>query len=134
MDQEQVLTDLQREFVKLKDQFSKLGKMRGIPGPTGPAGDIHAAVINATETAERVAVVAAKKAIVYPFEAKVAELRQEFEALKTEFTELTERIENAVVIHVVQTLKDYGVLDENMNPLNKAHIESHLKSLGLLKN
>ena len=107
---------------------------RGIPGPTGPAGDIHAAVINATEAAEKVAVVAARKAAVYPFEAKVAELRQEFEALKVEFTELTERIENAVVIHVIQTLKDYGVIDENMNPLNKAHIESHLKSLGLLKN
>ena len=132
MNQEQVLADLQREFVKLKNQFSKLGKMRDIPGPTGPAGDIHAAVV-ATDAADRVAVAAAKKAIVYPFEAKVAELRQEFEALKVEFTELTECIEKAVVIHVIQTLKDYGVLDENMNPLNKAHIESHLKSLGLLK-
>jgi hypothetical protein len=130
MDQEQVLADLQREFAQLRKEIA--GK-RGIPGPTGPPGDIHAAVINATDAAERVAVTAAKKAVVYPFEGKVNELRTDFEALKVEFSELTERIENAVVHHVLQTLQDYGVLDEKMQPINKAHIEAHLKTLGLLK-
>ena len=58
-------------------------------------------------------------------------MRAEFQELKSY---LDERIENAIVNHVVQTLQDYGVLDENMNPLNKAHLNTHLNQLGILKN
>jgi len=58
-------------------------------------------------------------------------VRAEFQELKSY---LDERIENAIVNHVVQTLQDYGVLDENMNPLNKAHLNTHLNQLGILKN
>jgi hypothetical protein len=72
--------------------------------------------------------------VIYPFESKLAQFQKDFDALKVEFTELTERIENAVVHHVLQTLQDYGVIDEKMQPINKAHIEAHLKTLGLLKN
>jgi hypothetical protein len=127
---EQALADLQKQFVELKQEFTKLLKMKGIPGPTGPAGCIDAAVNNARDVAEAVAITAAKAAVVYPFQDKVKQVRAEFQELKSY---LDERIENAVVIHVTQTLKDYGVLDENMNPLNKAHLNSHLNQLGILK-
>src|ERR1700730_17261515 len=127
MSDEQAVAILHREVAQLKDQFTKLLKMRGIPGPTGPAGDIGAAVIQATDAAERVAAVTAKKAVVYPFAAEVAKLREEFDTLKA-------YIDNAIVHHIVETLQAYGVLDENMNPLNKAHVNSHLKQLGILSN
>jgi hypothetical protein len=126
MSDEQAVAILQREVAQLKDQFTKLLRMRGIPGPTGPAGDIGAAVIQATDVAERVASVTAKKAVVYPFQNEVAKLREEFDTLKA-------HIDNAIVHHIVETLQDYGVLDENMNPLNKAHLNTHLKQLGILK-
>jgi hypothetical protein len=57
-------------------------------------------------------------------------VRAEFQGLKSY---LDERIQNAIVNHVVQTLQDYGVLNENMNPLNKPHLNTHLKQLGILK-
>jgi precorrin-4 methylase len=123
---EQVLSDLRKQFAELKQEFTKLLKMRGIPGPTGPAGCIDAAVNNARDVAEAVAITAAKAAVVYPFQDEVAKLREEFDTLKA-------HIDNAIVHHIVETLQDYGVLDENMNPLNKAHLNTHLKQLGILK-
>src|SRR3984893_850654 len=103
--------------------------MRGIPARRGPAGEIDAAVNNARDVAEQVAITAAKTAVVYSFQDEVKQMRSEFQELKSY---LDERIENAVVNHVLLTLQDYGVLDENMNPLNKAHLNSHLKQLGIL--
>jgi precorrin-4 methylase len=123
---EQVLSDLRKQFAELKQEFTKLLKMRGIPGPTGPAGCIDAAVNNARDVAEAVAITAAKAAVVYPFQDEVAKLREEFDTLKA-------HIDNAIVHHIVETLQDHGVLDENMNPLNKAHLNTHLKQLGILK-
>jgi Tfp pilus assembly protein PilO len=131
MDIEQALSDLSKQFAELKQEFTKLLKMRGIPGPRGPAGEIDAAVNNARDVAEQVAITAAKAAVVYPFRDEVKQVRAEFQELKSY---LDERIENAIVNHVVQTLQDYGVLDENMNPLNKAHLNTHLKQLGILSN
>jgi hypothetical protein len=124
---EQALSDLSKQFAELKQEFTKILKMRGIPGPTGPAGCIDAAVNNARDVAEQVAITVAKKAVVYPFQSEVAKLREEFDTLKA-------HIDNAIVHHIVETLQDYGVLDENMNPLNKAHINYHLKQLGILSN
>jgi hypothetical protein len=123
---------IEQALSELKQEFTKILKMRGIPGPTGPAGSIDSAVVQARDVAERVATEAAKRAVVYPFAAEVTKLRTEFEALKAHLLEFTEQIENSIAIHTVKTLQDYGVLDANMNPLNKAHVESHLKSLGLL--
>jgi hypothetical protein len=112
--------------------------MKGIPGLRGPAGEINAAVNNARNVAEQVAITAAKTAVVFPFQDKVDQVQANFERLKLEFQELKayldERIDNAVANQVVQTLQDYGVLDENMNPLNKAHLNTHLKQLGILSN
>jgi len=130
-DIEQALVDLQKQFAELKQEFSKLVKMKGIPGPTGPAGCINAAVNNARDVAEAVAITVAKAAVVYPFHNEVKQVRVEFQELKSY---LDERIENAIVNHVLQTLQDYGVLDENMNPLNEAHLNTHLEQLGILKN
>jgi len=113
---EQALADLQKQFAELKQEFTKLVKMRGIPGPRGPAGEIDAAVNNARDVAEQVAITAAKAAVVYPFQNEVKQVRAEFQELKSY---LDERIENAIVNHVLQTLQDYRVLDEKMNPLTR---------------
>ena len=113
---EQALADLQKQFAELKQEFTKLVKMRGIPGPRGPAGEIDAAVNNARDVAEAVAITAAKAAVVYPFQNEVKQVRAEFQELKSY---LDERIENAIVNHVLQTLQDYRVLDEKMNPLTR---------------
>jgi len=59
---EQALSDLLKQFAELKQEFSKLVKMKGIPGPRGPAGEIDAAVNNARDVAEQVAITAAKAA------------------------------------------------------------------------
>ena len=129
MSDEQAVAILHREIAQLKDQFTKLLKMRGIPGPTGPAGNIDAAVVQAREAA----LTAYRQGVIHPFEAKVNKIREDFEALKAHLLEFTEQIENSIAVHTVKTLQDYGVLDANMNPLNKAHVEAHLKTLGLLK-
>ena len=113
---EQALADLQKQFAELKQEFTKLVKMRGIPGPRGPAGEIDAAVNNARDVAEQVAITAAKAAVFYPFQNEVKQVRAEFQELKSY---LDERIENAIVNHVLQTLQDYRVLDEKMNPLTR---------------
>ena len=118
MSDEQAVAILQREVAQLKDQFTKLLKMRGIPGPTGPAGDITAAVNNARDVAEQVASVTAKKAVVYPFQSEVAKLRQEFEALRAHLLEFTEQIENSIAVHTVKILQDYKLLDANCLPLS----------------
>src|ERR1700730_7631988 len=113
---EQALADLQKQFAELKQELTKLLKMRGIPGPRGPAGEIDAAVNNARDVAEQVAITAAKAAGVYSFQNEVKQVRAEFQELKSY---LDERIENAIVNHVLQTLQDYRVLDEKMNPLTR---------------
>src|ERR1700737_324797 len=76
---EQALSDLLKQFAELKQEFTKLQKMRGIPGPRGPAGEIDAAVNNARDVAELVAITAAKAAVVYPFQNEVKQVRAEFQ-------------------------------------------------------
>ena len=125
MSDEQAVAILHREVAQLKDQFTKLLKMRGIPGPTGPAGDIGAAVIQATDVAERVAAVTAKKAVVYPFQDEVAKLREEFEALRSHLLEFTEQIENSIAIHAVKVLQEYKLLDHDCLPLTGPYAASN---------
>jgi hypothetical protein len=111
--------------------FDKNG--RRIPGPQGvrgPAGPIEAAVINATEAATN----AARKAVIYPFEEKIKQLRSEFQDLKDGFrTFIDQALEAAVAHNVITVLQEYGVLDDKMNPLNVAHLESHLKKIGVIE-
>jgi hypothetical protein len=122
---EQALSNLLKQFAELKQEFTKLLKMRGIPGPTGPAGDIHAAVIQATDVAERVGAEAGRKAVVYPFQNAVAKLREEFEALRAHLLEFTEQIENSIVIHTVKTLQEYKLLDHDCLPLTGPYAASN---------
>jgi hypothetical protein len=122
---EQALSDLSKQFVELKQEFTKILKMRGIPGPTGPAGCIDAAVNNARDVAERVGAEAGRKAVVYPFRSDVAKLREEFEALRSHLLEFTEQIENSIVIHTVKTLQDYKLLDNECRPLSGPYAASN---------
>lgn len=115
------IVEIERDFKTVTD----LKGIRGPVGPRGPAGPIDAAVHNATREAVR----AAREAVVYPFEAKVEQLREEFRSLRRH---IDESIENAVANTVVKILQEYGVLDEVMNPINKAHLNLHLRQLGLL--
>jgi hypothetical protein len=112
--------DLVKLVAQLKNEFAQLKKdiagKRGIPGPTGPAGNIDSAVTQARDVAEQVAVVAAKKAVVYPFQNEVAKLRTEFAELKADFETLKEHVENEIVIHVLKTLEDYHVVDKDGRP------------------
>jgi hypothetical protein len=125
--------DLLREVAQLKKDLADKRGIKGDQGPRGPAGPIDAAVTQATAAAERVATEATKRAA-DPFERQVAQLRREFVELKNEFKTVTEKtLENAIVLHTVKTLQEYGCLDEKMQPINTAFLESHLKTLGLLK-
>jgi hypothetical protein len=125
MSDEQAVAILHREVAQLKDQFTKLLKMRGIPGPSGPAGDITAAVNNSRDVAEQVAAVTAKKAVVYPFRSDVAKLREEFEALRSHLLEFTEQIENSIAIHTVKVLQEYKLLDHDCLPLTGPYAASN---------
>jgi hypothetical protein len=122
--------------IQVRDALTELGfidkKGHRIPGPSGargPAGPIDAAVNNAAEAA----VVAAKKAIIYPFEEKMKQLRSEFQDLKNDFrTFVDQALEHSHANNIIKILQEYGLLDENMNPINTAHLDSHLKKIGVL--
>jgi hypothetical protein len=83
--------------------------IQGIRGEQGKPGNIIAAVNNATEAAEKI-VEAHLMKVLLPFEAEVAKLRADFESTK-------EHLENQVVAHVIKTLQDYHVMDEDCAPM-----------------
>ena len=98
----QQLDDLKRRVEALESRSSIPGPV----GPRGPAGDIEAAVRNATSASNK-AVADAEKRVQAKADAACAKLKAQFDALKKY---IDERIEAAVVNHTVQTLEDYGVV------------------------
>jgi hypothetical protein len=45
---------IEQRLQELKDQFAEVQRFKGIPGPRGPAGNIDAAVANATNAANQI--------------------------------------------------------------------------------
>jgi hypothetical protein len=106
---------VEERLLELEKEFADIKRLRRIVGPRGPAGDIDAAVINATEAAEKI-VIAATKTAMYPFDSEVDKLRQEFEALRAHLIEFTSNVENSVALHAVALLKEYHLLDSDSVP------------------
>jgi hypothetical protein len=138
--QEKQIQELQAHFAALskriggvENDFKEVVKAKGIKGdvgPRGPAGDIAAAVDNAKKAATEVAVNSVRAEIQYPFEQKVAELRKEFSDLNSR---IDETIHNTVANHVVKTLQEYSVLNENMEPISESWLKFYLIKFGVLK-
>jgi cell division septum initiation protein DivIVA len=104
---------LENRIAALETELAEIKKLKGVPGGRGPAGDISAAVVNAQrevrDAEERLATKAAQTASQYA--ADVAALRKETaDAIKNVQAFVDGRIENAVVLHTVKTLEDYGVV------------------------
>jgi hypothetical protein len=132
-------------FAKLQQDFEQLRKeiagKRSIPGPQGLPGNIDAAVVQATNAAERVATEAAKKAVVYPFTDELAKLRTEFESLKEYMKNLSsgrdgrdgrDGVDGATPTQetlesmVVQLLVDHHVLDASSLPYAGPYAASNI--------
>jgi hypothetical protein len=106
---------IEQRITTLEARFEEVRKLKGVPGPRGPAGPIDAAVANAKRAvvdAEN-RVQARADATYSKFEAEVKALRDEFNQVRQD---LDERIKNAVENHTVQVLRDYHLLDENHAP------------------
>src|SRR6266436_5648209 len=97
---------IEQRIAALEASLEENKRLKGVPGPRGPAGPIEAAVANANRAVsnaeDRVQMKA--NATYAKFAADVKALREEFRALKQH---LDETIHNAVDNHTVQVLRDY---------------------------
>ena len=117
---------IEERLRNLEQAFEEVKKLKGVPGPRGPAGDILAAVTNATKAANQVMAdaesrVGAKADASYArFVDEVSKLRQEATKLRAEADQLRKHlndvIQNTVDANVVKTLQDYLLLDANNVP------------------
>ena len=110
----------------IEQAFEEVKKLKGVPGPRGPAGDILAAVTNATKAVNQMTfdaesrVGAKADASSARFVGEVSKLRQEAAMLRAEGCQLRKHlndvIQNTVDANVVKTLQDYLLLDANNVP------------------
>ena len=117
---------LQERLEALEDAFREVRAAKGIQGARGPAGPIDAAVDQATKEANQVvrnaeARVQAKAEEAFKqFANEVAKLQKLADDLREEVAKhrkyLHEMIHNEVDGQVIQTLKDYHLLDSNGEP------------------
>lgn len=143
--------NLEFRFNALESEFVELKKLNGIPGPAGndgavgprgPAGSIEAAVANAERAARKIIADAEAR-----LDEKVKQVRTEFCDRAKSLIEEVRRvekgqaainariegiIERTVEARILILLQEYGLLDEQMNPINVGQLEFHLKRLGLL--
>jgi signal transduction protein with GAF and PtsI domain len=103
---------LQKRIATLEASLEEIKKLKGIPGPRGPAGDIAAAVQNATRVNVH-AVAVAESRVREAAHAKFEAMREEIRQFKQD---LNERLQNAVDAHTVQLLRDYHLLNEKHEP------------------
>lgn len=92
---------LEERIASLESAFEEVKKLKGIPGARGPAGPIDAAVSNAERAAKEIVA------------SRVEILRRELADLHKYIHEM---IHNEVDAQVIQTLKDYQLLDEKNEP------------------
>lgn len=117
---------LEERIASLESAFEEVKKLKGIPGSRGPAGPIDAAVNQSTKEANQavrdaearvkeVATEAFKR-----FTEEIAKLQKLAEDLRKEVNahlkDIQGLIHNEVDGQVVQTLKDYLLLDANGEP------------------
>jgi len=106
---------IEQRIAAVEAGFEEVKKLKGVPGPRGPAGPIDAAVENAkravADAEDRVQ--ARADATYAKFAADVKALREEVKRLEQY---LDERIQNVVDNAVVQVLRDYHLLDSNNAP------------------
>jgi hypothetical protein len=112
---------IEQRVYALEAAFEEVRRLKGVPGPRGPAGPIDAAVANANRAvADAEARVQAKANATYAkFAAEVKALREEFKLLREQ---LAQNIQTEVENRVVQVLRDYHLLDENHAPTDSANV------------
>jgi hypothetical protein len=106
---------IEQRINALEESFEEVKKLKGVPGPRGPAGHIDAAVANAQR-----AVVDAEDRLQARAEATYARFAADVKALREEVKQLKlfldERIQNAVDNYTIQVLRDYHLLNEHHEP------------------
>jgi hypothetical protein len=117
------VTALEKRVKELEVELKQIKELNGIPGqtgPRGPAGDIVAAV-NAATAASKQAVLDAEQRIqnvadqaYAKFTADVAELRKD----------LNDRIIAAVDNATIQVLRDYHLLNANLEPTHWSFVRT----------
>lgn len=103
---------LENRIAQLEAQFAEVTKLKGLPGPRGPAGDISAAIANAESAGAKVAAKAiesTKTAIQKRDEESAAKIAVIETRLKTYF----ENLEHHVAVHVIKILEEYGVVSSH---------------------
>jgi hypothetical protein len=106
---------IEQRIAALEASLEEIKKLKGIPGPRGPAGHIDAAVANANQ-----AVADAESRVQARTEATYAKFATDVKALREEVKQLQQyldsRITDAVDNATIQVLRDYHLLNENHEP------------------
>jgi hypothetical protein len=102
---------IEDRLTALEEAFAEVKKLKGVPGPRGPAGEISAAVRNAQQ-----AVADAESRLHKSTDARLAKFQAEVKQLRADFAahkeSLPETIKNTVDYHTVSVLEDYGVVSD----------------------
>jgi len=126
------MSNLEQRIAVLETELAEIKKLKGVPGPRGPAGDISAAVANTQrEVRDAEGRLAAQAATVSEkFAADVDALRKETaDAIAKVQAFVDGRIKNEVDGHAIQVLIDYHLIEADThaptlhadvtNPANK---------------